>query len=173
LLLYSSITGEFIITCRRLSPRLFSRQETPSLSIPTLSAAFLVRTFAASSVPPIRGAPANSRTGWGTASDVRRFAQSRMALGGRGRLPVPATIVDFLVWTWEIRAQKRSFGEAQNRCAYPGEEMKPRRRLISNRRRSVNSRSHWQPLWMPSRKAPNCGIKHPASFRHGDESALL
>src|SRR5579864_1617868 len=114
-----------ILTVRRLmqdSARTYSlsRQQAPSLSIPTLSAAFLVRTFVASSVPPSRGAAANSGTGRGTSLDVQQYAQSRMALAGRGRLPVPATIVDCLVWTWEIRAQKRPFGEAQNRCAYPG-----------------------------------------------------
>ena len=63
-----------------------TRQETPSLSIPTLSAAFRVRTFAASSVPPSRGAAVNSGTGRGTSLGVRQYAQSRMALAGRARL---------------------------------------------------------------------------------------
>jgi hypothetical protein len=83
----------------------FTRRVTPNPSDPTLSATSLAQTSAASSFPPKPGAAANSCTARVTASDVRRFVQSRMGLTGRGRLPAPAKIGDFLVWAYDIRAR--------------------------------------------------------------------
>jgi hypothetical protein len=141
LLLYSSITGGFIITCRRLSLRLFSRQETPSLSIPTLSAAFLVRTFVANSVPPraeLRRTQVLIGGQLQTCDDSLKVGR-HWGVGGGSQSLRPSWISSFGHRKLEHRSD--SFGEAQNRCVYPGEEMKPRRRLISNRRRSITSRS--------------------------------